>query len=210
MRCPFERTPNEDLTSLSDAELLVAAREAEEDSGSLDMLVRRHSRALERRCLMLTSDRERAADLAQETWTRMLAVRATVRPEGSFGAFLATIAVNLWRDKCRVDRRVRELSEPRPLSIDPSDHADDSYSLEETISVSEFPEERLLLQVDLALALARLPARLRTVVLARYVVGESASEIGERFGRTEQTITAWLREAMTQLKHDLRDWQSAA
>lgn len=210
MRCHPERTPNEDLTSWSDAELLVAARVGDEDLRSLDMLVRRHARALERRCLILTLDRERAADLAQETWTRMLAARATVRPEGSFGAFLATIAVNLWRDKCRVDRRLRQLSEPRPLSIDPSHHADESYSLEATISASELAEEKLLLQVDLARALARLPARLCAVVLARYVVGESASEIGVRFGRTEQTITAWLREAVTQLKHDLRDWRSAA
>lgn len=210
MRCHPERTPKKDLASWSDAELLVAARVGDEDLGSLDMLVRRHARALERRCLSLTLDRERAADLAQETWTRMLAARATVRPEGSFGAFLATIAVNLWRDTCRVDRRLRPLSEPRPLSIDASHHADESYSLEETISASELPEEKLLLQMDLAHALARLPARLRAVVLARYVVGESASEIGLRFGRTEQTITAWLREAVTQLKHDLREWRSAA
>ena len=212
MRCDHERLPNvdQDLTSWSDAELLVAARDGEQASAALDVLVRRHARALERRCLMLASNRECAADLAQETWTRMLRSRATVRPEGSFGAFLAAIAVNLWRDERRVQRRARQLSEQRLLSLDASADADDEYSIEEMIPASEFSEERLLLRLDLSYGLARLSARLRAVVVARHVRGESAAEIGRRLGRTEQTITAWLREALTQLRHDLRDWQSAA
>jgi RNA polymerase sigma factor (sigma-70 family) len=212
MRCSHERLPNveKEMTSWSDAQLLVAARDTEQASVAMDVLVRRHSHALERRCRMLTSNRERSADLAQETWTRMLRSRATLRSAGSFGAFLAAIAVNLRRDERRAEQRARQLSEQRLLSLDASSGADDAYSIEETISASECPEEKLLLRLDLSDGLARLPARLRAVVVARHVRGESAAEIGRRLGRTEQTITAWLREAVTKLKHDLRDWRSVA
>lgn len=213
MRRDHERVPDsaDGPSSWPDAQLLAAARDAE-DSAALDVLVRRHAGVLARRCLMLTSDRERAADLAQETWTRMLRARATMRTEGSFGAFLATIAVNVWRDDCRARRRAGQLFEPRLVSLDAAaaGRDDPSDPIERTSVTPERPEEVLLLRLDLGYALARLPAQLRAVVIARHVAGESAAEIGRRFGRTEQTITSWLREAVTRLKQDLRDWRSAA
>lgn len=159
---------------------------------------------------MLTADRERAADLAQETWIRMLRSRAMVRPEGSFGAFLAAIAVNRWRDERRVERRARQLSEHQVYKLGASADVAYEYSIEDAVPAPDLSEEQLLLRLDLSCGLARLPARLRDVVVARHVRGESAAEIGRRFGRTEQTITAWLREAVARLKHDLRDWRSAA
>ena len=212
MPCEAERVPDDaaNLTTWSDSQLLAAARQLEEDPAPLEVLVRRHARVLERRCLMLTSDRERARDLAQETWTRMVRARATMRAEGSVGAFLAVIAANLWRDERRLQRRARQLSEQRLLSLDGSADGEDDSPIGDAVSTAELTEEMLLLRLDLRSALARLPARLRDVVIARHVAGESAAEIGRRFGRTEQTITSWLREALARLRQDLRDWQSAA
>jgi hypothetical protein len=44
---------------------------------------------------------------------------------------------------------------------------------------------------------------LRDVLLARYLDDESAAEIGRRYGRTEQTITGWLRQAIRQVREPL-------
>jgi len=207
-------TPNarDDVASWSDARLLAAACGAEQDSAALTVLVRRHSGALQRRCAMLTQDRDLAADLIQETWTRMLRARTRLRAEGSFAAYLATIAWNVWRDGKRSERHAPAFSANRLLSVEASgpDDADDRYSIAETVPGRTSDERAMLLRLDLSYALDRLPPHLRDVVIARHVRGESAAEIGRRVGRTEQTVTAWLRQATTRMQADLREWRPAA
>ena len=61
-------------------------------------------------------------------------------------------------------------------------------------------EERDSLKQDIDHALGRLAPRLREVLVARFLVGESCAEIGRRHGRTEQTISAWVREALQEMK----------
>ena len=41
---------------------------------------------------------------------------------------------------------------------------------------------------------------MRDVLISRFINGESAAEIGQRYGRTEQAITGWIREAIRQMK----------
>jgi DNA-directed RNA polymerase specialized sigma24 family protein len=61
-------------------------------------------------------------------------------------------------------------------------------------------DDQLLLEMDLDKALARLEPKLRDVLVARFVNGESAAEIGQRYGRTEQAVTGWIREASRQMR----------
>lgn len=199
-----------DLSSWADPELLGAVCDTAGNSAALDTLVRRHARALERRCRIITGDRDHAADLAQETWSRMLRTRATVSADGSFRAYLAKIALNLWRDERKALRHARELSEQRLLSRNADIGDDDTLTIWDMMAGPSLTDESLLLRLDLGSALARLPARLRAVVVARHVRGESAADIGRRYGRTEQTITTWLREATARMQLDLRDWRYAA
>ncbi len=66
-------------------------------------------------------------------------------------------------------------------------------------------DDQAALRLDLDAPLRQLAPRERAVLLARFVNGESAAEIGARYGRTEQTITAWLRRAVRQLQYLLQD-----
>lgn len=207
---PYVPGASADPSSWGDPQLLAAVSNTASDSVALDILVRRHARALERRCRIITGDRDRAADLAQETWSRMLRTRAMLSADGSFGAYLAKIALNLWRDERRAERHARQLSEQRLLSGEASTGDEDALTIWDTISGPSLTDETMLLRLDLVHALARLPARLRAVVIARYVRGESAAAIGRQYGRTEQTITTWLREATARMQVDLRDWRYAA
>ena len=70
-------------------------------------------------------------------------------------------------------------------------------------------EKRTLLVMDIDRGLDGLPPLLREVLVSRFLVGESCAEIGRRHGRTEQTISGWVREGIRQMKHHLEDGQGA-
>jgi transposase len=38
------------------------------------------------------------------------------------------------------------------------------------------------------------------VLVSRYITGESCAEIGQRYKRTEQTVSGWVRSAIYQMK----------
>jgi RNA polymerase sigma-70 factor (ECF subfamily) len=189
----------------SDAWLIARVCTEPPDVDALDALVRRHWRALIARCELLSLDREVAHDLAQETWVRMLRARRTLRPDGNLPAYLATIATNLWRNKLRDERRAGPLGERRLRSIDGATAAGDAAEVADTIPDPRTRtwDAQLLLKLDVDRALLRLGARAREVLIARYVDGESAAEIGRRFGRTEQTVTGWLRQAVAEMRQHL-------
>jgi DNA-directed RNA polymerase specialized sigma24 family protein len=70
------------------------------------------------------------------------------------------------------------------------------------------PDDQILLEMDLDNALGRLEPRLRDVLISRFITGESAAEIGQRYDRTEQAITGWIREAIRPMKIYLADESS--
>jgi RNA polymerase sigma-70 factor (ECF subfamily) len=197
-----------DVTAWPDAWLVSAARCEPPDVAALDALVARYWQMLYGRCQLLTLDRQTASDLAQDTWCRVLRARRTLDPDGNVPAFLATVATNIWRDRHRASRRAGPLAEHRLASLDaPRTPMDDGVILADMIpALDALPiDEQVQLTLDVDRALARLTPRARDVVTARYVTGESAAEIGRRYGRTEQTISGWLRDAVRELRRYLGD-----
>jgi RNA polymerase sigma factor (sigma-70 family) len=59
--------------------------------------------------------------------------------------------------------------------------------------------------MDMDRALEALSPLSREVLVARYLVGESCAEIGRRYGRTEQTVSGWVREAIRQIRSYLEE-----
>jgi RNA polymerase sigma-70 factor (ECF subfamily) len=203
-----ERTPaSEELAAWPDAWLITAVSGEEPNEEALQALVDRYWKTLYSRCELLTLNRDRASDLAQETWVRVLRARTTLRPDGNFGGYITTIATNIWRDQLRSEHCAGALARSRLVPLDAPSSGDDDYSLVlgETLPDvrTVFAEAAILLRIELDQALSRLPPISREVVIARYVNGESAAEIGQRLGRTQQTITRWLREAITELREYL-------
>ena len=62
------------------------------------------------------------------------------------------------------------------------------------------PEDQSLLALDIDKALEQLTPQLREVLVARFINGESCAEIGQRYGRTEQSISGWVRQALKEVK----------
>ena len=66
-------------------------------------------------------------------------------------------------------------------------------------------DKQRALKLDIDRALGRLTPHLRDVLVARFITGESCAEIGLRYGRTEQTVSGWVREAMREMKLHLEE-----
>lgn len=190
--------------SCTDIELIELVRCEPPSEAALDALVARYWDSLFARCYMLTSNRDKASDLAQATWCRVLRNRSSLKPDGNFPAYLATVARNLFRDSYRAARRAGPLAEHRLESLE-SAHTNDG---EEAVILAEIvpdvrsmgAEERTLLAIDIDRALEHLTPQLRDVLVARFIDGESCAEIGRRYGRTEQAVSGWIRGALRQMK----------
>ena len=187
-----------------DAWLINAVRRDPPDEGALSTLVDRYWKTLFARCRLLALDRESASDLAQEAWLRVLRARHSLEPDGNFHGYIITIATNLWRDRNRVAQRAGAAAEGSMASLDAST-ANDGGETITLVDVVPDPrtlsiDDQILLEMDLDQGLARLSPHLRDVLVSRFVTGESAAEIGQRYSRTEQTVTGWIREAVREMK----------
>jgi RNA polymerase sigma-70 factor (ECF subfamily) len=187
-----------------DARLMEAVRRDPPNITALDVLADRYWKALFGRCYMLTLNQEKARDLAQQTWCRILQARRNLKPDGNFRAYLMTAATNLWRDAHRWARRAGPMADDRLASLDESvSNAEGEYiALADVLPDLDSleAEQRALLKLDLDRALSQLGPQARDVLIARYIAGESCAEIGRRCGRTEQTISGWIRQAIQEIK----------
>jgi RNA polymerase sigma-70 factor, ECF subfamily len=190
-------------SELPDSQLIAAVRGDPPDEGALDALVSRYWASLYARCEMLTMNAQAASDLAQEAWYRLLRARNRLDPAANFGGYLATIATNLWRDQTRAARRAQALATDRLLSLDAdvSTASGDSVSLADVVPDLSIPDDdQVAGRLDLDRALASLTPHLRDVLVARFLDGVSSAEIGRLYGRTEQTVTAWIRQAIREVR----------
>ena len=193
--------PSEDTL---DAMLVEAIRSEPMDVVALDRLVRRHGAEFLQRCRRLTGNREAAHDLMQETWCRVLAARHRLDPDRGVAGYLMLTAKNLWRDWNRTARRGHGGSVRREQSLDASWSATEESGcvLAEVLPDPQTldREEHIHRGMDLARGLAALPPRLREVMIARFHRGETAAHIARRYGRTQQTVTSWLRQGIRELR----------
>jgi RNA polymerase sigma factor (sigma-70 family) len=214
-RAPLHERPAQPESNPSawpDAWLINAVKRDPPDEAALNALVDRYWKSLYARCRLLTVDPDRARDLAQESWLHVLRARYSIQPDGHFQAYISTIATNLWRDMNRSAVRAGPMGDDRMASLDSSIVAEDGDSMP-MINILADPhtlssDDQILLEMDMDDALKRLEPRLRDVLVARFVAGESAAEIGHRYGRTEQAITGWIREAIRQMRIYLGDQRS--
>ena len=190
--------------SWPDAWLINAIRRDPPNEEALDALADRYWKPLYARCRLLTVDPDSARDLAQESWLRVLRARHSIEPDGHFQAYITTIATNLWRDMNRSAVRAGPIADRRMVSLDSSVVANEGEEMP-LIDIVADPhtlssDDQILLGMDLDNALNQLDLRLRDVLISRFITGESAAEIGRRYGHTEQAVTGWIREAIGQMK----------
>ena len=198
-----------DVNTWTDEWLIAAARRDPPNMAALDVLAERYWKEVFGRCYMLTLNHEKAKDLAQLAWTRVLRARRRLLPGGNFPGYISMVATNLWRDALRWSRRAGPLAEQNLVSMDQPVFADDGGSVLMTDALpslnSPDTREQAMLKLDIDQALQRLSTNLRDVLIARFITGESCAELAKRYQRTEQTISGWIREAIQQMRSYLEE-----
>lgn len=136
-----------------------------------------------------------ADELFQDIWQKVIAARASWRPEAAFSTWLFRIAHNRLNDHWRALRH----RPPAPSDADQrTAQVPDPHTPERTLG--EFEQRRRL-----QLALDALPEDQREVVLLRLEQELTLEEIGEITGDGRETVKSRLRYAMDKLRARLNE-----
>lgn len=176
---------------VDDTVLMVRYRNG--DVAAFETLYANHKGPLYRYFLRQGLQRENAAELFQEVWTKIIRSRDRYEPTAKFTTYMYKLAHN-----CLVDYLRRQSRRPQhavsEARIDPSevaaDSADGPESGAQTMQVLE----------QFRRALADLPFEQKEVFLLREEVGLSLSEIASVTGVNAETAKSRLRYAVVKLR----------
>lgn len=187
-----------DSSEPDDGKLFSAAREG--DTAAMTELVERHKDGLVNYLARLGGCRDRAEDLAQECFLRLLNRSAHYREQGHLKAYLYRIGTNLVRTGQRRKTRWRALS---PLWLSSNGHST-------TAASQQRGAERRELAEHLIHALAELPYRYRVPVVLRDVEEWSYREISKLMGCRVGTVKSRIHRGREQLRRSLApEWNGA-
>jgi RNA polymerase sigma-70 factor (ECF subfamily) len=177
----------------SDAGLMERTRGGDRDAFA--DLVDRHKDAVVSYLARLTGDRDRAEDLAQETFLRLWRSAASYVEQGFLRAFLFRIATNLVRSEERRDKRFRLLL---PF-LGRRDH--DEPAAPSGLLLQELHRE-------VAGALAALPLRYRVPLVLHEIEGWTYGDIARELGCREGTVKSRIHRGRQHLRQKLEPyWQ---
>ena len=178
----------------SDAELMAGVRSG--DRAAFTRLVERHKDSVVSYLTRLTGDRDRAEDLAQETFLRLF--KAVVTPsgyceQGFLRAYLFRIATNLVRSEERREKRLRLLL---PF-LGGRRH-------DEPAAASGMLLQELHRQV--AGAVASLPLRYRVPLVLHEIEGWSYADIAQELSCREGTVKSRIHRGRQHLRQRLEPY----
>jgi RNA polymerase sigma-70 factor (ECF subfamily) len=182
----------------TDEELLAAYQQG--DPGAFEGLLRRYRAPLFTFLLRMLGNREKAEDLAQETFLRIVKGAQAWEHRARFQTWLFTIARNLCVDRARRDRfrRTDSLDAQGP---------DDEPALVDSVPGREIDPARgaesARLRPLLLKALLSIPQEQREVFVLREQAGIPFREIAEILGVNENTAKSRMRYALEGLRKAL-------
>jgi len=188
-------------TERTDEELLAAYQAG--DAQAFERLLRRHRGPLFTFLLRMVADRQRAEDLVQEAFLRLVRSAGRWEAKARFQTWLYTIARNLCTDQARRDRfRRTESLDAQVASMD-----GEGPPLVETVpgegSQPDRAADSALVRPALLRALMSLPLEQREVFLLREQAGLPFKEIAELVGCNENTVKSRMRYALEGLRKHL-------
>lgn len=145
--------------------------------------------------------RERAEELAQDSWASIIQSAESYRVEAKFSTYLLTVGRNRWIDdirkqKVRADVDVKVTSEP-------SSESDSKTTFEKEVSVDGMMDvavdhQRVLQAID------QLPEEQRLVFVLKEA-GFSLKEMSQQLNQPSETIKSRLRYARSRLREHFSD-----
>jgi len=177
----------------TDERVLIAAAQGGDTQAFAELAVR-HQHEVFTLALRLVANRELAAEVAQESLIKAWRALPRFRGEAAFATWLHRITVNTaWTLRHRARRQQHE-------PIDAAYERADRDERRQPERVAEIGELRSRLRV----ALAKLPASLRSVVVMKDVYGWSHAEVADALGISVTAAKVRLHRAHRRLQEDLK------
>ncbi len=190
-----------ELTKLSDQDIVARASAGSEKA--YRELIRRYERPVFSLIYRVVRDREKAEDLAQDTFVKVLNHIGRYKPEYKFSSWIFKIAHNTALD----DVRRKELP---TLSLDGSPHQLNPAEAAATAPVvasddpapDEFVESREL-GGEIEAAIGTLRDEYRTAIVLRHMEGYAYEEIAEIMDVPLGTVKTYIHRARRELRERL-------
>lgn len=190
-----------DYRELTDQEVIERARDGREPA--FRELIRRYQRPVFSLIYRLVRDRERAEDLAQDTFIKVLNALDRYDPSYKFSSWIFKIAHNTALDDLR-------RKHPETLSIHGSPHASNRDEIEATVltpvSDDETPEEFTSSKEiggHIEKAIGKLRVEYRTAILLCHVEGRPYEEVAQIMDVPLGTVKTYIHRARNELKKQL-------
>jgi RNA polymerase sigma-70 factor, ECF subfamily len=187
-----------DLLNLPDADVVALAQRGRDTA--YRELIRRYERPVFSLIYRMVRDRELAADLAQDTFVKVLNHIDKYRPEFKFSSWLFKIANNVAIDHLR--RRQVDT-----ISLDGSPHATTADAVQATSFEIADQQESALDEMEarelgsaIENAIGRLRPEYRSCIMLRHVEGRSYEEIAATLDLPLGTVKTYIHRA----RHELR------
>jgi RNA polymerase sigma-70 factor (ECF subfamily) len=187
------------MSERTDEELLADFQQG--DAGAFERLLARHRAPLYTFLVRMLGDREKAEDLAQETFLRIVKGAQAWEQRSRFQSWMYAIARNLCADRARRDRFRRTES----IDTEPVEGAGGTI-LDGVADPGPLPDqaaESERLRPLLKAALLSLPPDQREVFILREQAGLPFREIAEMVGANENTVKSRMRYALDGLRKAL-------
>ena len=198
---PDDRASGQRSLDAAADDRVVVRRVLDGDRDAYRILVEREAASVIRACQRILGDAHEAEDVAQEAFVIAYRSLGAWRSEGSFGAWLARIAV---RDAVRRVRRRREVAwvSPEPIG-DAVGHT--MVGLGSTRAAGDPAAAALHAErtADIRMAVARLDEPYRETVALRFFGELSLNEIAAETGRPLATVKTHLRRGLLRLRERL-------
>ena len=174
------------------------------DARAFSTLVTRHRGSVFNFILRYTNHRQRAEDLLQETWLKVVRSSSEYQPKARFTTWVFTIARNLCVDSARKEsyRKTDSLDAPA-AGGEEGDRVLGDLVQDEQGSSPDRAAHNVRLRPLLEKALQALPDEQREVFLLREYHGVGFKEIAEVTGVNENTVKSRMRYALEGLRKKL-------
>ncbi len=202
----FGRRPSSDvaytrqeLHDLGDEQLMLAYAAGQVDA--FDILMNRHQGPVYRFILRSVRNEERAEELTQDTFFRVIKAADRYKESARFTTFLFTIARNICIDEARRTRTGRERSLDAPVNREDAgaDTLKDRLVDEATTSGAGVLSREQFLE-RLQEGLDALPEEQREVFILRHIEGMRFVDIAALFDISENTVKSRMRYALATLR----------
>jgi RNA polymerase sigma-70 factor (ECF subfamily) len=178
------------------------------DARAFSTLVGRHRQAVYNFILRYVGHRQRAEDVLQETWMKVVRSSREYEPKARFTTWVFTIARNLCVDSARKES-YRQTDSLDALVGAPGGE-DEGRELGQTlpdegVQGPDRAADNARLRPLLTRAIAALPAEQREVFLLREYQGLGFKEIAEVTGVNENTVKSRMRYSLETLRKKLAE-----